>query len=253
MKPPIALQLYTVRDLIAQSSYETIVRKVAEIGYHGVETAGFPGTDPQSAGKLFKDLGLVVSSIHSFPIPDEGRKAEILDTLGALDCKVLVSGAGPDDFKSVDTTRATCDRLNAAHSLLAPYGVRLGVHNHWWEYLQIDGGKYAYEYMLEFLSPDIFFEIDTYWVKTGGVDPVGVVERMGKRAPLLHIKDGPAQQKVAQVAVGEGVLDVPAIVKAGEGNTEWLIVELDHCATDMLTAVEMSFRYLSSQGLGRSK
>jgi hypothetical protein len=47
-------------------------------------------------------------------------------------------------------------------------------------------------------------------------------------------------------AVGDGVLDVPGIIAAGEGNTEWLIVELDRCASDMLTAVDKSQKYLAS-------
>lgn len=252
MTPPISLQLYSVRDLIAQTNYETVVRQVAQIGYAGVETAGFPGTSSEAAGKLFKELGLIVSSIHKFPIPTPADKGEILDILGALGTKNLVSGAGPDDYKTVETSRLTCDKLNAAAVMFAPYGIKLHVHNHWWEYLKV-GEKYAYEYMLEFLAPEICFQIDTYWVKTAGVDPVDIVKMLGKRAPLLHIKDGPAQQKVQQTAVGDGTLDFPAIVKAAVGNTEWMIVELDSCATDMMEAVKKSFHYLTSKGMARGR
>jgi hypothetical protein len=53
------------------------------------------------------------------------------------------------------------------------------------------------------------------------------------------------------VALGEGVMDVPRIIAAGGKNTEWLIVELDRCATDMLTAVEKSYLYLKTNGLAR--
>lgn len=252
MTPPIALQLYTVRDLIGKQNFDAVVRQVAQIGYAGVETAGFPGTTPQAAGKLFTELGLLVSSIHKFPIPTTADKQEILDTLGALDTKNLVTGAGPDDFKTAEATRVTCEKLNAAAAMLAPRGVQLHVHNHWWEYLKVDD-KYAYEYMIEFLAPEISFQIDTYWVKTAGVDPAEVVKKLGKRAPLLHIKDGPAQQKVHQTAVGDGVLDFPAIAKAAAGNTEWMIVELDSCATDMMETVKKSFQYLTSTGLARGR
>ena len=252
MTPPIALQLYTVRDVIAQKDYETVIRQVAQLGYVGVETAGFPGTTPEAAGKLFKELGLAVSSIHKFPIPTPADKQEILDILGALGTKNVVSGAGPDNFKTVETTRTTCEKLNAAAVMLAPHDVKLHIHNHWWEYLKV-GEKYAYEYMLDFLAPEIYFQIDTYWVKTAGVDPAAVVKRMGKRAPLLHLKDGPAQQKVHQTAVGEGVLDFPAIVKAAAGNTEWMIVELDSCATDMMEAARKSCQYLTGKGLARGR
>ena len=252
MTPPIALQLYTVRDVIAKKDYESVVRQVAQIGYAGVETAGFPGTTPQAAGKLFKELGLLVSSIHKFPIPTPADKQEILDILGALDTKNYVSGGNREDFTTIETTRLTCEKINAAAAMFAPYGIKFHVHNHWYEYLKV-GEKYAYEYMIDFLAPEVFFQIDTYWTKTAGVDPAKVVKKLGKRAPLLHIKDGPAQQKVHQTAVGEGVLDFPAIVKAAAGNTEWMIVELDSCATDMMETVQKSFQYLTSKGLARGK
>jgi sugar phosphate isomerase/epimerase len=252
MTPPIALQLYTVRDVIAKKDYESVVRQVAQIGYAGVETAGFPGTTPQAAGKLFKGLGLLVSSIHRFPIPTPSDKQEILDILGALDTKNYVSGGNREDFTTIETTRLTCEKINAAAAMLAPYGIKFHVHNHWYEYLKV-GEKYAYEYMIDFLAPEVFFQIDTYWTKTAGVDPAKVVKKLGKRAPLLHIKDGPAQQKVHQTAVGDGVLDFSAIVKAAAGNTEWMIVELDSCATDMMETVQKSFQYLTSKGLARGK
>src|SRR5688572_2332767 len=41
MTTPIALQLYTLRDPLAQD-YEGTVRKVADMGYVGVETANLP-------------------------------------------------------------------------------------------------------------------------------------------------------------------------------------------------------------------
>jgi hypothetical protein len=54
-------------------------------------------------------------------------------------------------------------------------------------------------------------------------------------------------------AVGDGVMDFHAIVEAGKPHTQWLIVELDRCATDMLEAVDRSLAYLVNQGLGRGR
>ncbi|MGC8781906.1 MAG: sugar phosphate isomerase/epimerase family protein, partial [Anaerolineae bacterium] len=76
-----------------------------------------------------------------------------------------------------------------------------------------------------------------------GVDPVQAIREAGPRATLLHIKDGPANTTDPMVAVGEGVMDFPAILKAAS-YAEWLIVELDRCATDMAEAVAKSVRYL---------
>ncbi len=107
--------------------------------------------------------------------------------------------------------------------------------------------------MRELLDPAVFFELDTYWIQTAGVDAAEIVAEMGERAPLLHIKDGPCEIGKPQTAVGEGMMDIAAVVKAGEGAARWLVVELDACATDMLEAVEKSIDYLTDEGLGHGQ
>jgi hypothetical protein len=47
------------------------------------------------------------------------------------------------------------------------------------------------------------------------------------------------------------VVDIPGVVAAGAGSTEWLVVELDRCATDMMEAVSKSYQYLIAKGLAR--
>ncbi len=105
MKPPIALQLYTLRAL-AQEDFEGTVRKVAEMGYVGVEPAGFPGSTPEAAGKLFAELGLQVPSAHT-ALPLGDSKNEVLDAMAAIGCPRVITGKGPDDFNTLDKIRAT--------------------------------------------------------------------------------------------------------------------------------------------------
>ena len=62
------------------------------------------------------------------------------------------------------------------------------------------------------------------------------------------LKDGPLVQTEPMVAVGQGKMDIESIIAAGAGSTEWLVVELDRCATDMMTAVEKSYTYLVEKG-----
>ena len=265
MPAPIALQLYTIRDATAKD-FAASLQRVADIGYLGVELAGFSGTTPEAAAHLFRHLDLKVVAAHA-PLPLGKEQKPLLDSLlnycsaVATACPRLVCPWQPPElFQTVEGIRQVCRQLNAANSELLFRGMALGYHNHWAEFTLVDG-RPAYEWMAEFLEADVFFEVDTYWVKTAGsellfrsgllfrLDPAEVVRKLGERAPLLHIKDGPCLRDAPMTAVGQGVMDFPAIVAAAEGRTEWMIVELDSCATDMWKAVEESYRYLIEKGL----
>lgn len=249
MTTPIALQLYTIRDLLAQD-FEGTIRRVADMGYMGVETANMFGESPASAARLFGELGLTVTSAHS-ALPLGDNKQEVIDTMGALNCKrLVVPSQPPDKFKSLDGIMSICDSLNEGAAVARAHGLQVGYHNHWFEYEPLEN-LIPIDVMLEQLDPDVFLEVDVYWVQTAGQNPVEVVRRLGSRAPLLHVKDGPCQIEAPMTALGEGVVDIPGVVAAGAGLTEWLVVELDRCATDMMEAVRRSYRYLIGKGLGR--
>jgi sugar phosphate isomerase/epimerase len=248
MAIPIGLQLYTVRDLTAKNFNDT-VRKIADMGYMAVEPAGFPGTNPHNAAELFNELKLTVPSIHSQP-PIGDKKNEILETIAALNCPYLIVPWQPkEEFETRGGIRKICDILNEANQVGKEQGFAVGYHNHWWEAEYRVDGKPAYQVMLEYLDKDIIFQIDTYWIKGGGLDPAEVVKEIGSRAPILHIKDGPAVKDQPMTAVGKGVIDWHSVIKAGSPYTKWLIVEMDSCATDVLEAVKDSYTYLTKEGL----
>ncbi len=239
----IGLQLYSLREELEQDFAGTM-RKVRKMGYTAVETYGFSGTSSKEAAVLFQDLGLTVTGAHA-DLPLGDNKNKVLDMMGMYEAKWLLCPYLPSDqFTSEDNVRRLCDRLNESDAIARANGLSFAYHNHWFEYEPVDG-RLAYEIMLEELEPTIFFELDTYWIRTAGIDPVTIVKQMGSRAPLLHIKDGPATIKGDMVALGEGIIDIPAILDASGDNAEWLIAELDRCATDMLTAVDKSYQYLA--------
>ena len=247
MTVPVALQLYSLREAMAED-FNGVVKKVADMGYIGVETAGFPGTTPREARSLFDDLGLQITSAHG-QLPVGDKKNEMLDLAEELGCNRLVCAALRSEYyETADKIKSTCDLINQAGANAAERGVSLGMHNHWWEFEKVDG-QVPFMVLKECLDSSIFFQIDAYWAKAAGFDPISVIKEMGDRAPLIHIKDGPAVRGEPMVALGEGSLDIAGIVNAAEGAMDWLIVELDVVATDMLTAVEKSYRYLIDQGL----
>lgn len=242
MVEKIALQLYSVRELAA-NDYEGVVRKVAAMGYHGVETAGFPGSSPEKAAKLFKELGLIVSSAH-VPLPLGDNRQMVLETMEALGKPALVcTEIRPYDVTSMETIRNLCDRLNEGYEVAKSNGLDYGIHNHWWEFDFVEG-QLAHNIMRELLNPGIFFELDTYWIKVGGSDPVQLIRELGDRVPMLHIKDGPATKDAPMTAVGDGVMDIQSIVSAAMPDS-WKIVEMDRCDGDVLEASQKSFTYLS--------
>ncbi len=250
MPAPIALQLYSLREAAA-IDFEATVRKVADIGYAGVEPAGFPGTTVEAGKRLFDDLGLQVCSAH-LPLPVGATKQESLETAAALGVSRVVAGQGPDQFTTRDQIKASCDKFNEASANCAEKGLAFAIHNHWWEFLEVDG-ELVYQQMLKHLSAAVLFEVDAYWVQTAGPDPAEVIAQLGPRAPLIHLKDGPCTRKDDMQALGEGSTDFPAIIAAGGSNVDWWIVELDRCATDMVEAVEKSYTFLTQKGFARGR
>jgi len=243
---PIALQLYTLRQEAAQD-FPGVLRTVAEIGYKGVEFAGLYGHDPSEVAKLIKDLGLRVSSSHT-SLPTKENVQQIVDTEMILGNKRVISGFGANQFKTLDGCKAAADAFNQAAELLKPHGMTFGFHNHWGEFAALDG-KYAYDILMA-ETRDVFSELDVYWTAWGKACPVDMLKKYGARIPLLHLKDGMLEQPHPHTAVGSGKMDIPAIVAAADPNiAEWMIVELDECATDMTEAVRQSYKYLVSNNL----
>jgi len=248
MPAPIALQLYTVREQLAKN-FRDVVTRIAEMGYVGVEPAGFPGIEPDEASDLFADLGLEVCSMHT-QLPVGKQKNEVIEVAKELEVTRIISSTGRDNFASMDEVNKLCDRWNQASAIAAENDLELGLHNHWWEFTEVEG-RSGFDLLIENLDPAVFFQVDTYWVNTGGGDSVEVLEKLEDRAPLVHIKDGPCDPQADMQAIGEGKMDFPPIVEASKGTAEWLIVELDRCATDMIEAVEKSYSYLVGEELAR--
>lgn len=245
MTAPIGLQLYSIRENLGVDFVGSL-KKIAAMGYTGVETAGFPeGITPETAKALFDDLNLVVTSSHS-PLPLGDDKQKVLDTLSAIGCPHLVSAwMDPEYYSSKDKMAGLADIFNEVYSVAVENGMKFSIHNHAFEFALFDGTP-AIKILDTMLDPGIMFQLDTYWIKVAGLDPAAFVTEMGARSPLLHLKDGPGTHDGDMTAVGDGVVNVPAIIKAGMPNTEWLIVELDRCATDMMEAVEKSYTYLAN-------
>jgi sugar phosphate isomerase/epimerase len=248
---PISVQLYSLRDEAA-ADFPAVIERLGRIGYAGVEPAGFHGLAPREFRRRVEAADMVVSSAHiTLPVGDSANETlDVQQEIGAED--VVVAFLPPDRFANSDQIFVTADQLNRARENVAARGMRLGYHNHNWEFSQQVDDRPAYDVLFEQLHPEIFAEVDVYWAQVGGSDPVEVVRSLGDRARLLHMKDGPADSpKSAMTAAGSGVIDLPAIAAVSEA--KWFVVELDRCETDMFEAIEQSYRHLVGEGLARGR
>jgi len=251
----IALQLYTVRNELEKDLSGTL-RRLAAIGLKTVETAFWPKeVTIEQAAKSLNEAGLKVSSCH-IDIPIAEKKEVMLEVARAFNCKRMIWHGWPEDkrYGTLEGTRELIGIYNEASHFAKSNGLEFGLHNHWWEYRNRVGDRYVYEWLLDGTDKDIFFEIDTYWVKVAGQDPATIIEKFGSRAPFLHMKDGPAiwndslpkDNPDPMVALGTGTQNFPAIVRAAHDHVKYMIIEMDKVATDVFQAIETSYQYLRS-------
>ena len=251
MTPPIALQLYTLRREASQG-LAGVLERVAGIGYAGIETAGLlQGIQPGVFRQMVADLGLRVAGSYLLLSPGESLDA-FLDQQQELGNDVVVSSLGPDDFASPEAVERAAERFNATAELVRGCGMRLGYHNHWWEYARSAAGWVPMSLFLERLERDVFLEFDVYWAQTEGFDPAAVLETVGSRVRRLFLKDGPCTRDDLPTAIGTGTVDFEAALGAAR-HVEWHVVALDEYAGDMFEAVETSYRYLTQHGLSEGR
>jgi sugar phosphate isomerase/epimerase len=251
MTIPISVQLYTVRDL-AKQDFPGALERIAEIGYIGVEFAGLHGVPPAELAAILKKLDLRVSSAH-VGMPTADNIDALVEEAQVLGYRHLISGGSPDDVSSAEKLAAFAGRCARGVELAAAHGLTFGLHNHWWEFDHLIDGRTPFEQLFASV-PGLMSELDVYWCEVGGHSAADMVRKHGANLPLLHIKDGPVDPRTPHTAVGSGRLDMPAIVKpANPAMLQWLIVELDDCATDMMEAVAESYRYLTSTGLAAGR
>ena len=248
-RPPIAVQLYTLRDHIGEVGIEATINDLAEAGYKGVEPFHMHGLTPTGFRSLVEDAGMVIGSSH---YPWTTNAADISDAAAILKELGVSRGAGgymPDDVKDADSLQQTISNTKRVAEELDKHGLSLFLHNHYWEFESLDGNL-IYHTLCDAV-PEVELEVDTYWAANfGACNPAQEVDRVRLRAPLLHIKDGPLIKNEPNVAVGSGAMDVEAVFASASTDVlEWAVVELDFCGTDMMQAVKDSYTWLTTHQL----
>ncbi len=244
--PPIAVQLYSLRVEMDADAVSAL-KKVADMGYKGVETAGFGGMSAGEFRKAVEDLGMVICSAH-----DAGVKLdnfdEAVDTLKALGVNAS-SHMGFGGKTTLDELKAEAANINAVCDKLEGVGMSLFMHNHNGEFEAKFDGVTLFDTLFE-MCPKLQTEMDVYWTQVGGVDAVAAVKQYASRMPLMHVKDGLIDPASPMMALGQGKLDIAGCLGATDPAVlKWAIVELDEVAGDMTQAIADSCTFLTSIGL----
>lgn len=249
---PLSIQLYTLRDAIKARGVYPVLADLAAIGYKGVELAGLYGLPPAEFRALLDKAGLVVTGAHAGWPNAENIQGFIEAARGLGYTRHIVPYTPPQHFETAAAAKAHGQELEKAAKLLADAGISLGYHNHEFEFEKRDNDLPTHYAFME-ACPSCFVELDTYWCAFGNWDVVQTMKYYGARCPLLHIKDGLLQRGIPQTAVGVGKMQWAPIFAELPSTVEWLVVELDDCATDMLQAAAKSYVYLTSNGYGQGR
>ncbi|MBA2482172.1 MAG: sugar phosphate isomerase/epimerase [Planctomycetes bacterium] len=245
----IALQLYTLRDRCATAAdLATTIARVRKIGYTAVQISGVGPIPETEIVRICRGEGVAICATHEpgKTIVEEPQK--VIDRLGALGCRHTAYPHPHIKPTTLDEALAIAAQLDRAGEALRKAGMVLTYHNHALEFRKF-GGRTWLDILYSETDPrNLQGEIDTYWVQTGGGDPVAWCRRLYRRLPLLHLKDYGIddQNKPTMMEIGNGVLDWPAIISAADdAGTEWFIVEQDICPADPFDSITQSLRFLA--------
>lgn len=237
-----SVQLYSVREALAADPLRTL---------ETLKAAGFARVEPfglvEHAAVLRDGLaatGLTAPTTHASLLAADDPAAAF-GLAAELGIGTVVDPYwDPQDFETADGVRGVADRLNALVPLAREHGVGVGYHNHAFELRNRIDGRPALVVLAEQLDPSVALELDTYWAAVGGVDPAELLRELGERVRFAHLKDGPvSEDTAAQLPLGQGAIDVPAILAAAP----WLelgVIEFDDYAGDVLDGVAQSLRHL---------
>jgi sugar phosphate isomerase/epimerase len=234
-----------VREALAADLPGTL-RRVADLGYRNVELFGFVDLADQYSD-ILPSVGLSAPSAHARLI---GQDTEAI--FAAAKKIGIATVIDPHIDRTLWNNRSDIEQQAALLNEIAKsgqdHGLRIGYHNHWWETKSQIDGTTGLEIFADALDPAVLLEVDTYWAEVGGVSAIDLLNRLGDRVQLIHVKDGAAtQDDQDQTAVGSGTLDVLGILAAAPQALP--VVELDGFNGDVFDALRDSFSYLTSNGV----
>jgi len=231
----IGLQLFSVwKD--AENDFLGTFQKVADLGYEGVQFAGFYNTPALKVKQLLNEHKIAAAGahvgIHQLLQPELESAFEFHQTIGN---KLIICPAIPKEMRqTADDYKRTAETLNKIGEACKKAGFIFGYHNHDFEFEKF-GDRTGFELLFGNTEPDLVkMELDCYWANFAEHDPIEIIRRYKDRVVSLHIKDMKiVNGKKTGTEVGRGIFDFAAIIKAAnEVGVEWFTVEQEEFERD---------------------
>ncbi|MGI8591263.1 MAG: sugar phosphate isomerase/epimerase family protein [Nakamurella sp.] len=240
--PALSVQLYSVRNQLAADLRGTLAT-LAGIGLTQVEPYDLL-TNPEELRDALQANGLTAPSAHA-RLASEGVDLDaIFDAALLVGVQTVVDPmTDPARWTTREGVQGVADDLSRAAEKAAEHGLRVGYHNHWFEWESSIDSRPAFEVFAQLLDPSVVLELDTYWAAVGGQDVPAAITRLGDRVRLLHLKDGPlSRNNVEQLPLGEGAMPVAEIVAAAKF-LEVPVLEFDDYAGDVFEGLRRGFAF----------
>ncbi len=237
----VALELYTVRDETSRDFAGTL-RRVAQLGYTGVEFAGYGNLTAPEMSALLTEIGLRAVATHLRLDALQGSQLdEAMRYCEEIDCVNIVLPSLPQEQRTLEGIQALAPQLNAIGRRCQQHGIIFGYHNHNFEFARVDG-IYLLDHLLQTTDASLVkLELDVYWAAYAGVDPVAFLQTHAERIALIHLKDMAADR--AMTEVGKGILDMQSMCTFAEEHSLWGIVEHDHPQIPSLESARIALEY----------
>lgn len=213
MTAQLGVQLYSVRDDLGAAVLGPTLDRLAGMGFTHVEPYDILGyTDALHAA--MRDAGLLASTAHSNIVDPKLDRDAIIAAATQLGIDtIIVPWVEPDTISTRAGVEALATAINDAAAYAAQHDIRIGYHNHDFEFSRHINGLPAYDLLVSLLDDAVILEVDTYWASVGGADVFELLPRLGKRVRFLHVKTEPPNPP-DRVMLGPDISDRQADVLA---------------------------------------
>lgn len=220
-KIPLGVQLYSVRNE-CKTDLPGTLKAIAQIGFRGVEFAGYHGRSARELRQMLDDNGLVACGTHTgLESIQPAQLAATIEFNQTIGNPYLIVPSMSGKTRADWLARATL--FNEVAAQLQPLGLWTGYHAHAHDFKLIEGES-AWDIFFGHTKPAVVMQLDTSNCRDGGADPVAVLEKYPGRTRTIHIKPnggGP------EAVIGEDKINWAGVFSHCEtkGNTQWYVVE----------------------------